>query len=162
MRGSTHLAGGIMAATVMGIGTSAPATALAIGVVVSSLASLAPDWINVAIPGVRAKGMMGHRGFTHWGLTALVTTLLVWSATKGVRLSFVGALAWWLYWCVGYVSHLLLDCLTEHGAPVLWPISGEVRLLPVREGGLFDKFLGATLVVVTVVLLIAHYGLGVV
>ena len=161
MRGSTHLAGGIVAATVAGVATSAPAAALAVGLVVSSLASLVPDWVNVAIPGIRVKGSLGHRGFTHWGLTALATSLLVWSVAKGWRLPFVGALPWWLYWCVGYVSHLLLDCLTERGAPILWPISAEVSLLPVKENGLFDKFLGATLVVVTVVLLVAHYGLGV-
>ena len=45
-------------------------------------------------------------------------------------------------------------------APILWPLAVEVRLLPVKENGVFDKFLGATLVVVTVALLVAHYGLG--
>jgi len=146
MRGITHLAGGICAAAIVGSVSNIPYPALAAGVAVASVAALVPDWINVAVPGINIRGAMGHRGFTHWILTAAITSLSV--------MVFSPSLA--VFWLVGYTSHLLLDVLTERGAPVLWPVPWQVSLLPVHEGGLFDKWLGAALIVIAVVVTVSH------
>jgi inner membrane protein len=144
MRGITHLAGGICVAAIVGSISNVPYQTLAAGAAVASIAALAPDWINVAVPGINIRGAMGHRGFTHWLLTAAITSLSV--------MAFFPSLA--VFWLVGYTSHLLLDVLTERGAPVLWPVPWQVSLLPIHEGGLFDKWLGAALIVIAVVVTI--------
>ena len=146
MRGITHLAGGICAAAIVGHISNVPYTTLAAGMAVASIASLWPDWINVAVPGISIRGAMGHRGFTHWTLTAVITSLIV--AMFSSRLVE--------FWAWGYISHLLLDVLTERGAPVLWPMPWQMSMLPVHEGGLFDKWLGAALIVIAVVVIISR------
>ncbi len=144
MRGLTHLAGGICAAAVIArLADASWPTAIA-GIAVSSVAALAPDWINVAVPGMRIRGATGHRGFTHWLLTAAITTLFV--AMVRPQLA--------QFWLIGYLSHLVLDMLTERGIPALWPMPWQISLLPIREGGLFDKWLGAALSVIAIVLLV--------
>lgn len=137
MRGSTHLAGGLLAGVVVGL---SPA-----GIVLSGVAALYPDWFQVAVPGLRIKGATGHRGFSHWLITALVMTALVWLAWRDMA----------PYVLMGYISHLALDMLTERGAPVLWPLPFQISLLPIHEGGAFDKWLGAALVVIANVVAIS-------
>jgi membrane-bound metal-dependent hydrolase YbcI (DUF457 family) len=144
MRGVTHLAGGICAAAILS--RSGDASSLIIDIAISSVAALAPDWINVAVPGLRIRGATGHRGFTHWLLTAAITSTGMWMIRPQLE----------PFWFWGYLSHLALDMLTERGAPVLWPLPWQISLLPVHEGGLFDKWLGAALIVITAVLIIAR------
>jgi len=144
MRGLTHLAGGICAATIIIRSVDASWQGVIAGIAVSSVAALVPDWINVAVPGMRIRGATGHRGFTHWLLMAVITSACVWMVQP--RLA--------PFWLVGYLSHLVLDALTERGIPALWPIPGQISLLPINEGGLFDKWLGAALVVVACVVMI--------
>jgi len=146
MRGVTHLAGGICAAAIVGSISNVPYTTLTAGIAVASIAALVPDWVNVAVPGINVRGAMGHRGFTHWMLTGMVTSL-------GVMM-FFPSLA--IFWAGGYMSHLLLDMLTERGAPVLWPMPWQVSVLPVHEGGLFDKWLGAALIVIAIVVMVSR------
>jgi inner membrane protein len=146
MRGVTHLAGGICAAAIIGNAYHVPYATLAAGVAVAGVAALVPDWINVAMPGINIRGAMGHRGFTHWILTAAITWL-------SVRV-FSPSLASFWFW--GFVSHLLLDVLTKRGALVFWPLPWQVSLLPIHEGGLFDKWLGAALIVIAVVVMVTE------
>ena len=146
MRGVTHLAGGICAAAIVGSIANSPYLTLGAGVAVASIAALLPDWINVAVPGINIRGAMGHRGFTHWMLTAVITSLIM--AMFSARFAE--------FWSWGYMSHLMLDVLTERGAPVLWPVPWQVSLLPVHEGGLFDKWLGAALIVIAIVVTVSH------
>lgn len=146
MRGVTHLAGGICAAAIIGHLSNVPYTTLAAGVAVASVAALVPDWINVAMPGINIHGAMGHRGFTHWILTGVITSLSVMMVSPSLA----------VFWAGGYMSHLLLDVLTERGAPVLWPLPGQLSLLPVHEGGIFDKWLGAALIVIAIVMTISR------
>lgn len=139
MRGSTHLAGGLLAGVIVGL---SPA-----GIVLSGVAALYPDWFQVAVPGLRVKGATGHRGFSHWLITALLTTALVWLVWRDFA----------AYALAGYASHLALDMLTERGAPVLWPLPWQISLLPLHEGGAFDRWLGAALVVIAVAIAISKF-----
>lgn len=144
MRGLTHLAGGICAAATI-IHYSDGSWPI-VGIAVSSVAALAPDWINVAVPGLRIRGTTGHRGFTHWPLIASITTLIVAMVDP----------AFAQFWMAGYLSHLVLDMLTERGIPAFGPLPGQISLLPVHEGGLFDKWLGAAMIVVAAVMMITR------
>jgi len=144
MRGLTHLAGGICAATIIIRSVDATWQGALAGIAVASVAALVPDWINVAVPGMRIRGATGHRGFTHWLLMAAISSTCVWMVQPQLA----------PFWLVGYLSHLVLDALTERGIPALWPLPGQISLLPINEGGLFDKWLGAALVVVACVVML--------
>jgi membrane-bound metal-dependent hydrolase YbcI (DUF457 family) len=136
MRGVTHLAGGLFGASFICMTTNMHSVpAIAAGLAVSGVAALVPDWVNVAIPGIRIKGMMGHRGFTHWALTAAITSASVFAVQPGLA----------AFWLVGYASHLILDMLTKRGAPVLWPLPWQVSLMDVTEGSWLDTAYGVML-----------------
>ncbi len=82
------------------------------------------------------RELTGHRGATHWLLTALVVAL--------PAIAFLGPHAG-LCLAVGYLSHLALDMLTRSGIPLLGPFSKRrLHLLPkpfrVRTGGPLDHF----------------------
>jgi membrane-bound metal-dependent hydrolase YbcI (DUF457 family) len=144
MRGMTHLAGGICAGIIVFRSWDASWQGAIAGIAVSGVAALVPDWINVAVPGLRIRGATGHRGFTHWLLMAALTSACVWMVRPQLA----------PFWLAGYLSHLALDMLTERGVPALWPLPGQISLLPIHEDGPFDKWLGAALVVVACVVMI--------
>jgi inner membrane protein len=92
-----------------------------------------------------------HRGLTHYGLTALMVTMIS------------GALGWWLGYPdvglafgLGYLSHILADSLTLAGTPLWWPLQKEqnFHLLPagfrIRTGGPVEPVI---FVAVTILLL---------
>lgn len=107
------------------------------GAVLAWYAAKAPDidnpdstparQIDKLIPGLPAwlKQNFGHRGLTHWGITAL-----------GIGTAFAllfGALSTTLWWLglaigVGWLTHILGDCLTWRGAPLMAPFTDQ----PVR------------------------------
>ncbi|MCP4996785.1 MAG: metal-dependent hydrolase [Gammaproteobacteria bacterium] len=92
-----------------------------------------------------------HRGLTHYGVTALVITLVS------------TALGWWFgFWDVGlsfglgYGSHVLADGMTLAGVPLFGPWQQEkVHILPrsvrIRTGGPVEPLV---FVIVTVVFLV--------
>ncbi len=98
-----------------------------------------------------ASGMIrilagGHRGATHWLLTAAILS-------AGV--SYLGGLSgysWlWIWFAAGYLSHLGLDMLTPSGLEVLRPLtSSSIHLLPgfmrIRTGGGADVLLRVLLI----------------
>lgn len=68
----------------------------------------------------------GHRGATHMLLIAAGL-----SAGMFFLGSAIGFPSLWLWFAVGYASHLLLDMLTPSGLELLWPvIRRPLRLLP--------------------------------
>ena len=95
-----------------------------------------------------------HRGLTHYGLTAVLVFII--SSLLGWRLGYpdVG-----LAFGLGYLSHLLADALTLSGVPLLWPLPGNVHLLPrplrLRTGGLAEQILFLGLVVIVLGLLVS-------
>lgn len=68
-----------------------------------------------------------HRADVHRGASHSLGGVLVFAALTGGLTSRVPPLApWWWLWAlaaaVGVVVHILGDCLTPSGCPVLWPI----------------------------------------
>lgn len=75
-----------------------------------------PAWINQHA---------GHRGITHWGATAIGT-----GAVFTTLFSALSTTLWWLGLAIGigWLTHILGDCLTWQGAPLVAPFNNQ----PVR------------------------------
>jgi membrane-bound metal-dependent hydrolase YbcI (DUF457 family) len=102
------------------------------------------------------REIAGHRGATHWLVTALFLSALVIVLVD----VFLG-----LCFCVGYLSHIALDMMTKSGVPVLGPLSDtRFHLLPkpmcVKTGGPLDHFLQYSVMGVYVVVLAVGLGVG--
>jgi len=139
MHGSTHLAGGLLAGAIVAqvSGQSAPGHIMA-GLAVAGMAGLVPDWVQINLPGANSvvKGMMGHRGISHWALTALVV----------YAIAHAGGFEYSLYVLGGWLSHIALDIISG-GVAVFWPLPGRLTLANVKTGGQHDKIMGACLLV---------------
>jgi len=92
--------------------------------------------------------LIQHRGLTHWGLTWLVLSLLVWLvAPVPITVAFT----------VGYLSHILADMMTISGVAMLWPVvKRPLHLLPngwrFRTGSPAEDLLFVLLLAVTLFL----------
>ncbi len=78
-----------------------------------------------ALPSLLFHRLLGHRGLTHsllgWAVVAVVIGLPV-----GFSFGWLPASALLL----GYGSHLLLDSMTKHGIPLLYPSRKRFHVLP--------------------------------
>jgi inner membrane protein len=123
----THLAVPIAATVALGSRRIPPA-ALAAGM----LASVVPDFDGITFHlGITSGNMMGHRGFTHTLLFALLFGLLgYWRAPRWGMSRMVGYA--WIMLCT--LSHPLLDMLTNGGAGIalLWPLDSVHHFFPWR------------------------------
>ena len=96
------------------------------------------------------RELTGHRGATHWLVTALfLSAPVIVLLDDSLGLCFG----------VGYLSHIALDMMTKSGVPVLGPFSDtRLHLLPrpmcVKTGGPLDHFLQYSLMVMYVLLLV--------
>jgi inner membrane protein len=131
MRWTTHFAAGLAAGMLI---TTEPAA-----VIISGISALLPD-IDIPTSKVgRASPVVstiiniafGHRGLFHSLLAAGLIYLLA--------LKFFPAYS--LYCLIGYLSHLLLDCLTPAGVPLLWPIPYRFRLPVIKTGSVMETIL---------------------
>jgi inner membrane protein len=150
VQGSTHLAIGVLTgvAVAQRAGVTDPkSVALAAGI--AGVAALIPDWIQINFPGLNktVKGVAGHRGFSHWLLTAWIVSLGVSEIqpqTWGLPVP-PGALALW-----GWLSHIAADALSGHGVPAFWPLPWRLNLGSIKTGGALDRTLGGIAVTVAV------------
>lgn len=145
MMGATHAALGALVGTALAAATHSPPDQAALLVGAAVLASLLPD-VDHPKAAIRQKlGIAGHvaffwlrhRGITHtlclWGLVS-VAALIALPQPLALAIS------------AGYASHLLSDCLTLSGLPLLMPLSHRmIHLLPrplrVRTGSLMESLL---------------------
>lgn len=146
MHGPTHLAGGLLAGAIVAqvSGQSAPDHVMA-GLAVAGLAGLVPDWIQVNLPGANSvvRGVVGHRGISHWAITALVVAAI----------AHVAGFEYSQYVLWGWLSHVALDLLSG-GMAVLWPLPGRVELAHVKTGGQLDKVAGACCLVLATTIIV--------
>jgi len=162
MHGSTHFTGGMLAGAVVGaIVTPRVDTSATLGAVlaynvmaavgpafVAGLVGLVPDWFQVNIPGANnvARGIVGHRGLSHWLLSAL--------ALGGA------AALWWpgmaRFVLAGYLSHLVLDLLSG-GMAILWPWPGRIKIASIKTGSTVDVMIGATCFVLSFIVMVWRF-----
>ena len=126
MTGLTHMAGGALAGAAMSGDYR---------IAVAALAALVPDWFQVNVPGGSSltRGVFGHRGISHWLITAVGVSALVAIISPSLA----------VYVLAGWVSHIVLDVLSN-GAPALWPLP-RITLARIKSGGMLDAIVGAQL-----------------
>ena len=122
---------------------------------VSGLSALVPDLDSpksklgrdVAPVSWTAGKVLGHRGVTHSLPGAAAASFLF-----GALLRFINP-AWliWLPWggrafanlmslfVAGYLSHLVMDCLTREGCPLLWPMKKRFKIPLMATGSLIGE-----------------------
>jgi membrane-bound metal-dependent hydrolase YbcI (DUF457 family) len=98
--------------------------------------------LDKLVPGLPAwlAQTTGHRGITHWGITAI---------GAGVVFALLGGAVddtlWWLGVAVGlgWITHVIGDCLTWNGAPLLAPFTRRTTRPPygyrIRVNGPFER-----------------------
>ena len=69
-----------------------------------------------------------HRGFLHSLIVGLLLSLIIASISQWAGFGFF----------VGYISHLLLDCLTKSGVKLFWPFGWKIKGF-VRSGGIVEQ-----------------------
>jgi len=108
--------------------------AVALVTATAAVAAVVPDWLQINIPGLNKtiKGAFGHRGFSHWLLTAYA----VWWAVGRLQPAASGIP---LAAAVGWLSHILLDAFNSPGVPAFWPLSYRLRLAGIKSGGGGDQ-----------------------
>jgi len=126
MTGLTHMAGGALAGAAMSGDYR---------IAVAALAALMPDWFQVNVPGGSSltRGVFGHRGISHWLITAIGVAALVAIVSPGLS----------VYVLAGWVSHIVLDVLSN-GAPALWPLP-RITLARIKSGSFLDAIVGSAL-----------------
>lgn len=138
MTGSTHIAGGLLAAEILlavlkpDIGKTVQ-TLLLTG---AAVGSIMPDIDNgtskisnkslfAKLFGVTAEAVIGHRGMIHTPLTgALLSLLMYWLASYSVSAGSMSSYVQMLlpiFFGAGYLSHLVLDSLNPAGIKWFWP-----------------------------------------
>ncbi len=144
MQGKTHAAWGVAAGLSVALLTNATTWPdIAACAVIGGLAGLAPDWLQVNIPGVQQiRGMFGHRGFSHWLWTPALSTYVLLSIAP-VRL----ATAFLCAWC----SHITLDAVSN-GVPAFWPF-GRLTIAHIKTGEKLDALIGGAGLVLALVAL---------
>lgn len=85
------------------------------------------------LPDYDLKLKIKHRTITHCILFYIVIGALLY------RVNFET----FIFFSIGYLSHLLLDSLTKHGIPLFYPFSKKTYGLKLfKTGEKFDKFVG--------------------
>ena len=142
MRGTTHIAGGLVFAFLFGV----PAYAIPAAVVGSTFPDIDLKFADL-IPAKGKKKTLWrtHRGITHHPFVVLALFLLwVYLSTAYPQYKF-----YWDYlygFWVGYLSHLVLDAFTKLGIPVGFGYYPRFSLKLMKTGGVGEKVFFAVLV----------------
>jgi inner membrane protein len=102
-----------------------------------AIGSLLPDidhpssWFGRRLPFISwpLAALVGHRGVTHSALAFAGWVAAIWACGSTL---WLGPLA------IGYLSHLLGDCLTPSGIPLLWPSRRRFRVALFRTNSLAE------------------------
>lgn len=136
-------------------------------VAVSAIAGLMPD---IDHPGSTISDMLGpiskvfnwlerkimpsgmqHRGVTHTAIIPLIL-LAAWATYADQSLLLMAFIQ-------GYASHIALDCLTEQGCPILWPLTKfRVKIGLVQTGTNAESVICSLIWMGMCGMLIEHFG----
>jgi membrane-bound metal-dependent hydrolase YbcI (DUF457 family) len=147
--GHRHATHSLLFAIAAGVGTQFLAERYPIGrdIVVILMIGLALRAIGIGIPGKTITSALVNIGLT-------AGTFILFHA-RGIEYLWLGfAIA------IGCLTHVIGDCLTEKGCPVLWPLKQRWVLpwrIGIKTGRAFEvKFLGPVLSVVVIGLFAAR------
>lgn len=153
MMGSTHMAVGLLAGLIFfSFSEITPVVFIAL----AAFGALLPDVdhenskINKIFPLTRwIPSFFPHRGFFH-SIFPVILICGIFAFSKVPQLGIPVA--------VGYISHILSDCLTILGCNLLYPFSTFRIQGFVQTGGLFELFLFAGIMLVNAALLLQLSG----
>ncbi|TDE50201.1 metal-dependent hydrolase [Nonomuraea mesophila] len=139
-RGATH---SLLFAVAIGLGAHWLANTYPIGrdIMVVLLIGLALRAIGVGIPGNKLGSIMINIGMTA-GLYAVFLSLEVGYAWLGLAVA------------VGSFTHVVGDCMTERGCPVLWPLGAKFVLpwkIGIKTGRKFEQKILAPVLSVAII-----------
>ncbi|NLC56371.1 MAG: metal-dependent hydrolase [Armatimonadetes bacterium] len=92
---------------------------------------------------VRPAFIGGHRNLSHSLLGAALFALGVQALLHAVPAGYIRVVPVWTCFVVAYLSHLVMDSLTEEGVPWFFPFGGRLGFPPLRPlrlktGGWFE------------------------
>ena len=138
MRGTTHLAAGLVASAVLAPG----ATGCALIVFGSLLSDIDTPASTISH---RTTGLPGlfleHRGITH---SSPFTTVAACVSP---------------YIAIGLITHMVLDMFNPSGIRIFWPLKYRLSLGSISTGGLLDSILGLTLFAGAILITAYKHGL---
>lgn len=138
MRGTTHVAAGLVASAVLMPGVA--------GTVLIVVGSLLPD---IDTPTSKISYRTGplpslfleHRGITH-------------------SIPFAAVLAYFSpYLALGMLTHMVLDLMNPAGVRAIWPIRKRISLGNIATGGILDHLLGAGMAIAAAIIIVSKLGL---
>lgn len=90
----------------------------------------------------RYKFLTKHRGIMH----TLAVPLAVYLCTFIFDTPFIDPMLYGL--SLGYLSHLIADCCTIMGCPILWPFTEKcISLTTIKTGTIWEYIMGGVLIV---------------
>lgn len=107
---------------------------------------------------VLSKVFLSHRTFSHSLLGLFVTyKLTYWLSPMILNGLYINSSLVALALMIGFISHLLADCLTEEGLPLLFPLKYKFGFPPIKSwriqtGHWFEKYIFAPGVVVYILI----------
>jgi inner membrane protein len=111
------------------------------------------------------KVFLGHRSLSHSFLGLfLVYRLFLWLIPRLFNRAFVDPIIVIIALMIGYISHLLLDALTEEGLPLFFPFRWKTGFPPIRSwrlktGHWFENFIVLPLLVIYILYLLLDWKL---
>ncbi|RJO62792.1 MAG: metal-dependent hydrolase [Dehalococcoidia bacterium] len=165
MLGRTHILAGLTAGLIVSRYTGQGGELITMGV--AAAAALLPDIDssksmisrNVPVAPWVLENTMGHRGAMHSIAGALAVSLLIsfllrqWYPAAIIQSMIPAFMA-------GYLSHLVLDTLTNSGVPWLWPLPLRIRLPLAQTGGLLERTVVMPALVLVFLVLISSFWRG--
>lgn len=125
-RQGTHSVIGVLVATALSVGVMLVG-GVAVGLELSFLAALA-----LAAVEVKFSRMTLIHTVLCLAAGVVLTGLSIWQQIPVAVLPLAVG--------IGVAAHIVGDCLTEEGCPLLWPIPWRISLLPLETEGLVERF----------------------
>lgn len=136
MKGSTHLALGAALGVAIGSQAAQYTGSLPLGIISATACIAGSLFPDIDIQGSRisrrakllsktASFAFGHRGFLHSPLFLVVFSAVLWTFLPCYVI---------LGFCVGFISHLVLDLLNPAGIPLLFPYKKRYSILKIPSG----------------------------
>jgi membrane-bound metal-dependent hydrolase YbcI (DUF457 family) len=112
-----------------------------------------------SLPAQELGKVLAHRGLLHSLIGGAISTLIV-----GLPLMYYFGWQSVLAFFLGFISHLLLDCMTVTGLAPFWPSKRVIWILPKRiritTGSPLEDIVFALLSLLVVVLLFINFPIG--
>lgn len=108
-----------------------------------------------------ALGFILHKTLGHRGALHSLIGLVVFSYIVYLICSFFGEPLFFIYFALGFLSHLLSDMLTKSGVEIFYPWKRNFRLLPraiaIRSSSFFDEALFVIFGLIFILWFLSYY-----